>query len=64
MSAWVAVMPNAYFAVTGKDGAFIIRHVPAGAFTLSAWHERLGTLQQPLLIKPGQTINLNFVYQP
>jgi hypothetical protein len=64
MSAWVVVMPNAYFAVTGKDGTFTMRHVPAGACTLSAWHERLGTLQQPLLIKPGQTVHLNFVYQP
>jgi plastocyanin len=64
MSAWIAVLPNAYFAVTGKDGSFVIHHVPAGAFTLSVWHERLGTMQQPLFMKPGQTVTLNFAFTP
>jgi plastocyanin len=64
MTAWIAVLPNPCFAVTGEDGSFVIHHVPAGAFTLSVWHERLGTMQQPLFMKPGETVKLNFVYKP
>ncbi|HEX4124567.1 MAG TPA: hypothetical protein VHY37_07550 [Tepidisphaeraceae bacterium] len=64
MSAWIAAMPSPYYSLTAKDGTFVIHHVPAGAFTLSAWQERLGTLHQPLYIKAGQTVHLNFVYQP
>lgn len=41
MSAWVLVV-DAPAAVTGKDGAFTIGEVPAGTYTVTAWHERAG----------------------
>jgi|ETNmetMinimDraft_15_1059895.scaffolds.fasta_scaffold04511_3 plastocyanin len=42
MSAYVRVFPHPYFAVTGADGSFEIKNVPAGKFTLSVWHEHYG----------------------
>lgn len=43
MHAKVFVMDNAYFAVSDDNGAFSIKGLPAGTYTLEAWHEKLGT---------------------
>lgn len=42
MSAYVAVADGPA-AVTGAEGTFAIRDIPAGSYRLTAWHERLGT---------------------
>ena len=42
MEAFLNVAPNAYFAVTGADGAFSIPNLPPGTYTLAAVHEKLG----------------------
>ncbi len=39
MVCWVAVIDGPYFAVTDDKGEFEIKNVPAGTYTLSAWHE-------------------------
>jgi plastocyanin len=42
MSAVVVVRDNPFYAKTGRDGGFTIAGVPAGKYTLVAWHERGG----------------------
>ena len=40
MKAYMMVSPHPYFAVTGDDGSFEIKNVPAGVkLELRAWHE-------------------------
>jgi plastocyanin len=39
MSGYVVVVPTPYFAVTDKDGNFVIKNVPAGKYTLKTWSE-------------------------
>ena len=39
MSGYVVVAPTPYFAVTDKDGNFIIKDVPPGKYTLKTWSE-------------------------
>jgi plastocyanin len=39
MSGYVVVAPTPYFAVTDKDGNFVIKDVPAGHYTLKTWSE-------------------------
>lgn len=43
MNAFVGVLPHPYYAVTGTDGSFSIKGLPAGTYTIEAWHEKFGT---------------------
>jgi len=40
MFAWVTVVDNPYFAVTGKDGKFTIKNVPPGEYKIVALHRK------------------------
>jgi hypothetical protein len=40
MFAWVTVVDNPYFAVTGKDGKFTIKNVPPGKYKIVAMHRK------------------------
>jgi hypothetical protein len=62
MAAYVGVVSHPYFAVSGGDGSFTISGVPAGKHTISAWHERFGTLKQTADVKPGAATTVNFAY--
>jgi len=39
MSGFVVVVPTPYFAVTDKEGNFVIKDVPPGNYTLKTWSE-------------------------
>src|SRR6266852_4744753 len=39
MSGYVVVVPTPYFAVTNKDGSFVIKDVSPGHYTLKTWSE-------------------------
>ncbi|NTV91857.1 MAG: methylamine utilization protein, partial [Chlorobiaceae bacterium] len=41
MSGFVVVPESGYFAVTGPDGKFTIKNVPAGTYEITAWSEKL-----------------------
>lgn len=62
MKAYIAVMDNPYFAVTGQDGSFTLRNVPPGNYMLTAWHETYGTVQESLVLSANEskTVSLSF----
>lgn len=43
MHTYAVVQDHTAFAVTGADGAFEIKGLPPGSYTLEAWHPVLGT---------------------
>lgn len=55
MRAWVAVVPHPFFAVTGPDGRYEIQGLPAGAYTVEAWHEKLPVQTFTLSVTDGET---------
>jgi len=62
MSAFVDVADHPYHTVTDAYGAYEIRDVPPGAYTLRVWHEELGTREQPLTVKEGETASADVAY--
>lgn len=64
MKGYIAVFKHPYFAVTDKDGAFDLKNVPPGEYTIEAWHEKFGVLTQKLTVEPNQTRTLEFVFKP
>ena len=64
MSAYVGVLDHPYYAVSGEDGAFNIDSLPAGTYTLEAWHEELGTATQQVTVAANQTAEVTFDFQP
>jgi plastocyanin len=53
MFAWVSVFDRPYFAVSGADGKFTIKNVPAGKYTIEAAHRKLGTQTAEIEVKDG-----------
>ncbi|MBP9203069.1 MAG: c-type cytochrome [Kofleriaceae bacterium] len=50
MSAYVAVVPHRFHAVSAVDGTFQLPAVPPGTYKLRAWHERLGAVEQAVTV--------------
>jgi hypothetical protein len=59
----LGVVPHPYFAVTGEDGRFRLGAVPAGTYTLAAWHPTLPRREQTITVTAGgtTTVDLSFI---
>ena len=62
MVAFVGVVNHPYFAVTGKDGAFVLQDVPEGSYELKAWHERFGTVTSNVKVEAGHPADAEVVF--
>jgi len=62
MQAYVGVVANPYFAVTGADGSFSINNLPAGTYTIGAWHESLGEQEQSVTVDANGTAEVTFEF--
>lgn len=63
MRGYIAVFKHPFFSVTDKDGSFELKNLPAGTYTLTAWHEKLGTQVQKVTVGAGETPKVNFVFK-
>jgi len=64
MGAWVAVLENPYFEVTGTDGKFSLDNLPAGTYEIEAWHEKLKTKSAKVTITGDGTETIDFTFSP
>lgn len=63
MKAYIGVMLNPFFAVTGSDGTYTIKGMPPGVYTIGVWTATFGTQAQAVTIGPKQTVTLNFTFK-
>jgi plastocyanin len=59
MVADVFVVPGGYHAVTDKNGAYSIKAVPAGSYTVSVWHVLGGEDEKEVHVEDAD-LKLNF----
>ena len=64
MSAFVHVLEHPFFSVTGDDGTFTLRGLPPGTYTLTAWHETLGTKTAEVKVEAGKAGSADFTFEP
>jgi plastocyanin len=62
MNAFINVSATPWFGVTGPDGQFEMRGLPAGEYTLAAVHEKLGEQEFKVTVKPRQIAVATFTY--
>jgi hypothetical protein len=62
MRAYLFVFDNPYFAVTTKSGDFDLSNLPPGTYTVEAWHERFGVLDQTVTLGAKETKPLTFTF--
>jgi len=55
MSGYVVVVPTPYFAVTDKDGNFVIKDVPPGKYTVKTWSEEGKPVTQTVEVSGAST---------
>ena len=59
MFAWVSVFDSPYFAISDKEGKFVIKNVPPGKYTVEADHRKLGTSTKDVEVKDSD-VTVNF----
>ena len=63
MSAYAGVLDHPYFAVTANGGTFELKNLPAGTYTIEAWHEKLGAQTQSVTLGEKETKAMTFTFQ-
>jgi len=63
MRAYVGVLDHPYFAVTHDGGAFELKNLPAGTYTVEAWHEKLGTQTQSVTLGEKESKSISFTFK-
>ncbi len=62
MNAYVGVLPHGFFGVTGTDGSFSIKNLPAGTYTIEAWHEKYGTQTGTVTVAGAESKTQDFTF--
>jgi plastocyanin len=63
MNAWVGVVAHPFYAVSGSGGAFELKGLPPGTYTIEAWHEKLGTQTQTITLGAKESKPITFTFK-
>lgn len=63
MHAYLFVADHPYHSVSDESGRFAIDNVPPGTYTLSVWHELLGSVDRQVTVEAGKTTTLDVELQ-
>jgi len=62
MTGFVVVTDHPFFQTTGADGAFKLDKVPAGKYTVEAWHSKYGVKTAQVTVEPNKTAEAKFSF--
>ena len=60
MEAWILVLQNPYYVEVSEDGTYTIKDVPAGTYKVVAWHERLKSKTQAVVVPAEGQVQADF----
>src|SRR5208283_27768 len=61
MNCYAGVTDNPFYAVSDDKGTFTIKGLPAGTYTLEAWHEKYGTQEIKVTVSDkGGSADFNY----
>ena len=63
MAAYAGVFNHPFFSVSGADGSFSIKGLPAGTYTVEAWQEKLGVQTQKVTVADGESKQISFSFE-
>jgi plastocyanin len=63
MKSYIFVFKHPYYAVTGKDGKFVLKGLPPGTYTIEAWQEKYGSMDQTVTIGAKESKPVTFVFK-
>lgn len=62
MKAYIVVLDTPFYATTGEDGSFSIEGLPAGSYTLKAWHPVLGERTAEFEVADGGSAEVEIAF--
>jgi hypothetical protein len=63
MKAYLGVMKNPFYAVTGKNGSFTLKGLPPGDYTIEVWTALFGTQEHHVTVRSGETATTDFTFE-
>lgn len=63
MEGYIHVMAHPYFSTTDENGSFEIKNLPAGTYTIEAWHESLGTQTAEVTIGESEEKSIELTFE-
>ncbi|HVS30290.1 MAG TPA: carboxypeptidase regulatory-like domain-containing protein [Thermoanaerobaculia bacterium] len=63
MNSYMAVLPHSYHGVSQTNGQFTIANLPAGTWTLVAWHEKYGQQEQQVTVAANEQKQVAFTFR-
>lgn len=61
MEAYIVAVKTPYFAVSDKDGNYLIKDVPAGKYTLGVWHEKRKAGDKEVVVPAKGSAKVDFI---
>jgi len=62
MHSNIIVLPHPFFAVSGEDGSFTIKGLPAGTYEIEARHAKLGTKTMSVTVPADGAATADFTF--
>ncbi len=62
MRGYVSIFDHPYFVFTDFAGSFTLNNLPAGDYTLGAWHERFGEQYMSVTVPESGETRIEFIF--